>query len=84
MANKICPGGGVTIYQTKDIPKEWNWQNAMWHDFEGKHIKRIRMVCPHCKRRVLSSVEIGSDADYIIHTIPPHKVRYWWKNSRKG
>lgn len=42
--------------------------------------KRVRMTCPKCGRRLLSSVEYYHDGDYVIHTIPPHKPKGWWKH----
>ncbi len=45
--------------------------------------KRIRMRCPLCGRRVWSSVEIYHDGDYLIHTLPPHKPKGWWKRRTK-
>ena len=40
-------------------------------------IKRKRLKCPKCGRRLMSSVWIH-DND-IIHQIPPHKIKGWWK-----
>jgi hypothetical protein len=46
-------------------------------------IKRKRMVCSKCKRRLWSSVELHHDGRDIIHTIPPHKPKKWWKKKNK-
>jgi hypothetical protein len=46
-------------------------------------IKRIKMTCPICKRRVWSSIQMSDDADLYIHTIPPHKPKMWWKKSKR-
>lgn len=46
-------------------------------------VKRIRLTCPVCKRRLLSSVRVGSDLEGILHTLPPHKPKGYKKRTRK-
>lgn len=42
-------------------------------------VKRLRLKCPQCGRRLLSSVRTCDDGCCILHFIPPHKPRGWWK-----
>ena len=44
-----------------------------------KGIKRIRATCPECKRRIVTSINICHDGCCIIHSIPKHKRKGWWK-----
>jgi len=46
-------------------------------------VKRKRMTCSKCKRRLWSSVELDHDCVDIIHSIPPHKPKKWWKKKKK-
>jgi hypothetical protein len=45
-------------------------------------IKRIRMICPVCKRRIKASVSTCEDGCCLYFTIPPHKPKKWWKQKR--
>jgi hypothetical protein len=47
-----------------------------------KRIKSIRMKCEKCGRRIMSSAHVIDDGDYIVHSIPPHKPRFWWKRNK--
>lgn len=38
-------------------------------------VKRIRLTCPECGRRLLSSVGTCEDGCCIIHELPPHKSK---------
>ena len=43
-------------------------------------VKRIRLQCPVCGRRVWSSVD-QNDGE-IYHSLPPHKPKGWWKKKK--
>lgn len=79
--NKMCSTSGKVIA----VVKATRWQDKHMDGIPGwfislpPKVKRIRITCPTCKRRVLSSVEADNDGGYIYHRLPPHKVRYWWK-----
>ena len=45
--------------------------------------KRIRMRCPECGRKLRSSVRVNHDGDFLIHSLPPHKPKGWWKRRTK-
>lgn len=49
-----------------------------------KGIQSIRMKCPRCGRRVMSSIKVCEDGCCTTHSIPPHKIKMWWKKSRKN
>lgn len=44
-----------------------------------KWCKRMRMRCPECGRKLWSSISINHDSDYLIHSLPLHKPKGWWK-----
>lgn len=46
-------------------------------------VKRIRMQCPVCERRVWSSVSVCHDGCCVLHTLPTHKIKGWWKKAKK-
>lgn len=80
MAKDLCPGGGVAIARSDQVPpsSKIHYYGFFFYVME-RRIKRIRLTCPVCKRRVLSSIRLGHDEDYILHTLPPHKPKHWWK-----
>jgi len=55
--------------------------NAMWGERPTK-VKRKRIRCPKCGRKLWSSVKLCHDNCCLLHTLPPHKPKGWWK--RKG
>ncbi len=54
-----------------------------WHLPRPTGVKRIRMVCSKCKRRLWSSVEYHHDGDEVVHRMPPHKPKKWWKKRKE-
>jgi len=52
-------------------------------DDRPKGIKRKRLTCPECGRRLMSSISWDEDGNYFFHTIPPHKPKMWWKKNKK-
>lgn len=69
---RMCSGGGTFI----------EWDNLPFdkyiHEFDAKGgqrpegVKRKRVKCPECKRRLLTSVRSCSDGCCVRHSIPPH------------
>jgi len=56
-----------------------------WFDYGTERpigIKRIKMVCPECKRKIMPSVSTCEDGCCLYFTIPPHKPKKWWKQKR--
>jgi hypothetical protein len=84
MSSKMCKNDGKVVRWT-DNPDPLHHMEAQ-AGFRPVDAKRIRMTCPRCKRRLWSSVMSCHDGCCIIHTIPPHKVKAWWKkgNRKKG
>lgn len=42
-------------------------------------IKRIKVQCPECGRRLMSSVSCCHDGCCVYHRLPRHKRKGWWK-----
>lgn len=83
MPNTICPGGGASVWvRLKEIAPGGNMGWASVNPCR-KGIPLVRLKCPKCGRRMMSKVEIYHDGDYAIHTIPPHKIKHWWKKNKK-
>lgn len=81
MKNKICPGKAKVIVEDNI---DGGYEGMLANPFRDTHkVKRIRMTCELCGRRLKSSVRTDHDGDYFIHCLPPHKIRFWWKRSRK-
>jgi len=76
----LCPGGKVRVYT--DTPEGYNWTDAD-RGIRPSNTKRIRLTCPICKRRLMSSVSLTHEADDVMHTIPPHKPKKWWKLNKR-
>jgi hypothetical protein len=45
--------------------------------------KAVRVTCPECGRRMMSCVRTDSDGTERFDCIPPHKVKKWWKKSKR-
>lgn len=59
------------------------WSIAYWMmDERPEGVKRKRLTCPDCGRRLLSSVSICHDGCCLHHDIPQHKPKGWWKRSK--
>lgn len=83
MKYKMCPGKCKTIF----IPFYGNKIGVYFGGFpvsyhEFYNIKRIIMKCELCGRKLWSSISNTEDGD-LIHSIPPHKIKHWWKRKNK-
>ena len=78
----LCLGKATPII--KKLPKNTEVVGGFfWNTGRPLNIKRIRMKCELCGRRVWSSVLV--DDNEIWHIVPHHKPKYWWKKkSLKG
>lgn len=58
--------------------------NGMWGSVRGNlsGVKRIRVTCPVCGRKLILSVQVAPDADGIIHSIPKHKPKGYNKQKK--
>jgi hypothetical protein len=82
VSHKICHGKAKSIWQEhyKNIKEPVG--GIQWGDCHAyRGVKRIRMKCELCGRRILSSIWNNEDGD-IIHILPPHKPKHWWKGKR--
>jgi hypothetical protein len=59
-----------------------SWPTVFFNLERPTGIKRIRMVCPTCKRRLIASVSTCEDGCCLYFSIPPHKPRSWWKKKK--
>lgn len=60
-----------------------NWQDAQM-GMRPSGVKRKRLKCPKCKRKLMSSVKTCHDGCCVYHSLPPHKPKGWWKKRKKG
>jgi hypothetical protein len=72
----LCPGKAATVLIARN--PELSIEAGYRRPNPDMPIKRIKMLCELCKRKVLSSVEVSHDG-LIFHSIPPHKPKGWWK-----
>ena len=81
MKTNVCPAGNFRILDEKQDG------GLTWHEAQTgvlpPGIKRIKIICPICKRRVTSVVHTCHDGCCIYHTLPAHKPRGWWKKGKK-
>lgn len=54
-----------------------------FYDVRISGVRRKRLTCPKCKRRIMSSVRLCHDGCHIIHELVPHKPKGWWKKKKK-
>jgi hypothetical protein len=85
MTKELCDG---TVREIEFIAERRNIQfnNAYGFGFNfirPLNIRRKRLKCPKCGRKILSSVFTDEDISFIVHTIPPHKPKGWWKKHKK-
>jgi hypothetical protein len=84
---QICPGGGVAIrdtrYRVTCRYTVFSWRDPPDRNYNLHSVPSIRLTCPLCKRRVWSRVVTFQDGDCVIHTLPPHKIKHWWKQGKK-
>lgn len=82
MRNKIiCPGKAKVVIVRDD--RFWGYWGRMYDPYPEHPVKRIRMKCQICGRKVLSSVRVDHDGLELYHSIPPHKIKKWWKKTKK-
>jgi len=76
---EICPGKAPPIWISSG-KRRVHWLAA---DSTVPDIKRPRITCELCGRRIEASVQYCHDGCCIVFTIPPHKVKKWWKKGKK-
>ena len=91
---KLCTGYLVVMdnhhkktssYRRHEAANRSNMYNAEW--WAGAFVrpvgvKRMRLVCPKCKRKILASVRTCEDGCCLYQVLPPHKPKLWWKKRR--
>lgn len=79
----LCYGKVNRILDEKqEVPDDFNYLHAS-AGIIPEGIKRIRIKCPDCGRRVMSSISTCHDGCCIYHNLPPHKPKGWWKKEKK-
>ena len=76
----LCSPGENTTAKWRQAKKgesvhEW----AAKQGVRPERVKRPRMKCPQCGRKIIASVRVCDDGCCIIFYIPPHKPKGWWK-----
>lgn len=55
--------------------KSHNEENkVVFHEESYSKYKRMRVRCPHCKRRMIAKVVVCSVGCCVEYTLPPHKT----------
>lgn len=76
--DRMCSGGGQFVeWENAGEHAIGEWDAKMGMRPEG--VKRKRVKCPECKRRLMTSVQACDDGCCVGHSIPPHKPKGWWK-----
>ena len=85
MATKLCNGFIKPIWETNpiaDLNERLDWWDTMWGNIRQLGVKRKRLTCPKCGRKVMSSISVCQDGCHVIHSLPPHKPKGWWKKPK--
>ena len=75
---ELCPGKAATIWKETNHPELQGFQ-GFGSSRPSVKVKRVRIKCELCGRRVWSSVQVDHDGGIVFHTIPSHKPKGWWK-----
>lgn len=93
LGSKMCIGGSAIPIHAGDklaisnpIPE--NHPDRIHHNdtwggnIRQKGIRRIRVKCSVCGRHLIASVRTCHDGCCILFSLPPHKVKHWWKRKK--
>lgn len=91
---KLCYGEGKPVHDkdkifiSNPIPSDdptrlTHWDTMFDGDKRQLGVKRIRLQCKICKRRLWASVSVCGDGCHVIFSMPPHKPKGWWKKRIK-
>lgn len=70
----LCPGYADSVPVSEKALKKAVFRPGRWnHRYSG--IKRIKIECKMCGRRVKSSIECCMDGCCVRHVIPPHRPK---------
>lgn len=87
MKKRLCPGRAIGITDSAPEDSPSHPSVGWWDASEGVRptgIKRYRVKCPECGRKLMTSVSLCDDGCCIYHRIPPHKPKGWWKKGKKA
>lgn len=80
--DKMCP-----TYSEKSLRSAESTVNDPWEGhgtIDVREGKRVRVKCPTCGRRVWGRLYVCNDGCCVMWTLPRHKIKGWWKKSRKA
>lgn len=78
----LCPGDNQAVWEHLGYSPRLNRTlDGFGQPTEATYalVKRKRLTCSTCGRRVTSRIRITHDADDAVHSLPPHKRKGWWK-----
>ena len=81
--SKMCRNGKPIPVNIKDRLYKHNPNESTFGDITLRNVKRIRVKCSVCKRRMLADIRICHDGCCLTYILPPHKIKYWWKKGKK-
>lgn len=55
---------------------------ADYRDVRPIGVKRMKLKCPECGRKVTASVRTCEDGCCLFQYLPSHKPKAWWKKRR--
>ena len=90
---KLCYGEGEPVFDkdkvyisnpisSDDPTRITHWDTMFGGDKRQRGVKRIRLQCTVCKRRMWASVQTCGEGCCVIFSMPPHKPKGWWKKKK--
>lgn len=73
MTRPWCPGKIDPIWTHLPVAERVGF--CLWETERPTQVKRVKRRCPKCGRLLILSVKYNQDGDYIIHSLPPHKIK---------
>lgn len=89
---ELCEGKGEPINPSDTLVMDnpvsglsrlTHWDAAMQGNNRQVGVKRIRLECVECGRRLMASIHVCHDGCCVIFSMPPHKPKGWWKKRGK-
>lgn len=72
----------MCLYYDKDrgasVKDRMRVYHVVYSQVDVRKLRRCRVVCPACKRRMRGWVAVGYD-DELRYVVPKHKRKRWWR-----
>lgn len=66
-------------------PKFEAYKNSKrWRNERHPPVKRKRVKCPVCGRRMWGFITSCDDGCCLFYLVPPHKKKKWWKKGKRN